>query len=295
VSETPRIAVVVPFLNEEEHLGRLLWSLERHTQRPERLVLVDDGSTDESAAIAARAAVAHDWVSAVRLPKRPPTTDRLAVAAEYAAFGEGLAWAGEFDAVGKLDADLELPADFLATLGNELRRDPRLGIVGAYLSVMGKHGRPKRERHPAYHVRGATKFYRRECLDQLQPLEPILGWDTIDEASARMRGWSTRSVAIPSGDPLHLRPTGSVDGVVRGYSRWGRCGYAAGYHPLWVALGALKRARQKPWLIGAAAYLGGWLQARWRGVPCADPEVRRYVRGEQIQGMRGALMPGGLR
>jgi hypothetical protein len=284
-----RISVVVPFLNEEEHLGRLLGSIERQTQRPERLVLVDDGSTDGSARIAESAADTHDWVTLVRLARRPASPDRLAFAAEYAAFGEGLAAAGEFDAVGKVDADLELPPDFLSTLGAELERDDRLGIVGAHLSVVGENGQPEREHHPAYHVRGATKFYRRECLEELQPLQPILGWDTIDEATARMRGWSTRSVEIPSGDPLHLRPTGSQDGTVRGYSRWGRAAYAVGYHPMWVVLGALKRVPKRPRLVGAAAYMAGWARARRDRTPTAPDEVRRHVQREQMGRLRRAL------
>jgi glycosyltransferase involved in cell wall biosynthesis len=38
-----RLAVVVPFLDEERHLGVLLSSLEGQRRRPDRLLLVDDG------------------------------------------------------------------------------------------------------------------------------------------------------------------------------------------------------------------------------------------------------------
>ncbi len=76
----------MPFLNESVHLPRFLDSMAAQTRVPDRLVLVDDGSTDGSAAIAESFAARHPFAVVVRRPPRPPRTDRLAGADELKAF-----------------------------------------------------------------------------------------------------------------------------------------------------------------------------------------------------------------
>lgn len=285
-----RLALIVPFLNESKYLGGFLSSLERQTRPPDRLLLVDDGSEDASPDIASRFADDHGYARALRRPSRPQGGDRLIAANEYQAFQWALEHLdGDYDVVAKLDADLELTSECLATMETRLQSDPQLGIAGVYLSVSGPGGATVREHCPPYHVRGATKFYRRSCLEDISPLAPILGWDTIDETKARMLGWRTASFAVPGGDAVHRRPTGAADGSLRAFRRWGACAYAAGFHPLWVWLGAARRVTERPRVVGAGAYLGGWVLAAVRRQPRAEPRVRAYLRGEQLQRIRGNL------
>src|SRR3954447_8587615 len=99
------VAVVVPFLNEREHLPTFLASIDRQTRRPDELVLVDDGSTDGSFEIAKAFSVEHPYATAVRRPPRSAETDRLATAAELRAFQWGLEQVKvPYDIVAKLDA-----------------------------------------------------------------------------------------------------------------------------------------------------------------------------------------------
>jgi 4,4'-diaponeurosporenoate glycosyltransferase len=46
------VSVIIPARNEERNLPRLLESIERSTARPAEILVVDDGSTDNSAAVA---------------------------------------------------------------------------------------------------------------------------------------------------------------------------------------------------------------------------------------------------
>jgi glycosyltransferase involved in cell wall biosynthesis len=285
-----RLAVIVCFLDEEAYLGELLASLGAQERPPAELLLVDDGSRDGSAAAARAFAQRHPYARVLRRPRRGREADRLATAAEHVAF----TWAvqqleGDWDVVAKLDADLRLPADTLAELERRLAADPGLGIVGAHLSVEGPGGAARRERCPPGHVRGATKFYRRACYEQIAPVPSILGWDTIDEVSARLHGWRTETVAVPSGDVVHLRPTSTQDGRLRGLRRLGAAAYGYGAHPLWVLGGAASRVGEPPPVLGALAYVAGYARAAVRRVPRAGPGPRAQLRAEHRRRVVAAL------
>jgi hypothetical protein len=279
-----RLVLVACFLDEEDRLPALLDSIAAQTRPPDRLLLVDDGSTDGSAGLAERFAREREYASVLRRPRRPPAPDRLAGAGELRAFMWALETLGEpWDVTGKLDADLCLAPDTLAALEARFEAEPRLGIAGPPLrSIDGVAHRTRAE-----HVEGATKFYRRECLDEIGPLPPILGWDTIDEIRARMRGWRTDGAV---GEPaLHLRPMGAHDGMTRAYRRWGACAYGYGEHPLHVALIALRRMRERPRVVGGASYLAGWALAGVRRAPRAEPELRAYAQRDQLRRIAARL------
>jgi glycosyltransferase involved in cell wall biosynthesis len=285
-----KLAVIVPFLNEEEHLGELLDSMAGQKRAPDRLLLVDDGSGDEGPRIAAAFAERHPYATLVRRPARPPERDRMVRAHEWRAFEWGLAQLGEeYDVVGKLDADLRLSPEFLAEIERQFELDPSLGMAGAFLSSAMADGVFVRHRCPPEHVEGATAFYRRRCLQEISPIPAILGWDTIDEARARMLGWRTASFTIPSGDPVHLRRTGSHDGVLRGYRRAGLAAFAYGADPLHVLLAGVQRMRDPPWLLCGLHYLAGWALAALRRSPRAESELRRFVRREHRRRMQGLV------
>ena len=284
------IACVVPFLDEERFLPALLGSLAAQARRPDLLLLVDDGSTDGSGRLAGEFAAEHDWARSLRRPPRPPERDRLATAAEYRSFQ----WAVEqidleWDLVGKLDADMQLTPAALAALESAFESEPRLGVAGTYIAEEGRDGVARRKANRPEHVEGATKFYRRRCWDEIAPVPAILGWDTIDEARARVHGWETRSIEVPGGDPLHLRPMGTQDGLLRGYRRWGLCGYAYGAHPLFVGLNGLRRMAERPYVVGGLHYLAGYAGAALRRVPRADAPERELIRREQLGRVRSRL------
>jgi biofilm PGA synthesis N-glycosyltransferase PgaC len=290
------VAVVSCFLDEEAYLRRSLASLAAQTEPPDQLLLVDDGSTDGSGELAEEFAAGHDWARAVRRPPRPRERDRLADAAEIRAFS----WAVErlepgWDAVGKLDADMELTPRVLESVRRELAADPRLGMTGPLIAEPGPDGVPARKPCGPEHVEGSTKFYRRECFEQIAPLPPFLGWDTIDESRARLRGWATRSFETPGGDPLHMRPMGAHDGRLRAFRRWGLCAYAYGAHPAHVVAYGARLARERPYVAGGVSYLAGWVGAAARGAPRAEPELREFVRRDQWRRMTRRLRSGAAR
>lgn len=279
-----RLAVIIPFLNEARYLSTLLESLEAQTRPPDRLLLVDDGSTDGSVEIAQAYATARGGVGVLRRPPRDPTDDRLAGAHELRAFTWALTELDEpWDVVAKLDADLQLGPLTLETLMTAFEGDPRLGLAGTFLREAGAGGDLRRLRIASDHVHGATKFYRRACWQDVAPLPAILGWDTIDEVAARLHGWKTLSLEVPGGDPVHLRPRGAHDGTLRAYRRWGQCAWGIGESPLHVMLLALREAQARPYVLAGANYAAGWACAAARRRPRATRDVREAVRREQLR------------
>jgi poly-beta-1,6-N-acetyl-D-glucosamine synthase len=278
------IAVVVPFLNEAWCLPVFLRSIAGQERLPDRLILVDDGSTDRSAEIADEFARARPEVTVLRRPPRPPARDRLARAHELQAFQ----WAveqldGQWDVIAKMDADLELSPKSIATIERAFLADSRLGMAGVSLSEVAPDGDRVRLVSRPEHVEGATKFYRRACWEDIAPITPILGWDSFDEVHARSRGWRTQSFSAPDGDPLHMRRMGTQGSILRSFRRWGTCSYGSGMHPLHVLFyGQRLMRRRRPYVIGGLNYLAGWALAGLRRAPRARPEVRRAVRQEEV-------------
>lgn len=285
-----RLAVVVSFLNEEQHLPELLTSIAAQTRPPDELLLVDDGSSDGSLRIAQAFEAEHSYARTLKRPPRASERDRLATAAELKGFQWGVDHLEQTPRIlAKLDADLRLSASLFLTIERAFAADPRLGIAGSYLAVEDRTGSLRREYHPPDHIRGANKFYRWGCYQQIQPLEAHLGWDTVDELKARMRGWATRSLELPDGDPVHLRPTGLHDGRLRACRRWGACAWGFGQHPAIVVAGGILRFAHKPYVLGGLNYMLGWAIAAMRRAPRADANVRAFVAREKARVARDHL------
>lgn len=285
-----RLALVSCFLDEEAYLPGFLASIEAQRRLPDRLLLVDDGSTDGSLALAEDFAATHRYVRVISRRRRPRERDRLANAHVLAAFCDAV---GEldivWDVVAKLDADMELTPQTLAELERRFEEDPRIGLAGPQTAALDASGSRNRERCPSAHVQGMTKFYRRECFEQIFPLPMRLGWDTVDEVSARMHGWRTASFDMPDGDPVHMRRMASRDGMLRGYRRSGRAAYIYGAQWWWVLPAGISRMRERPRLLGGLNYMAGWCLAALRRDPRDDARRRAFLVREQRARAAGAL------
>jgi biofilm PGA synthesis N-glycosyltransferase PgaC len=285
----PSLLVVTPVFNEAAHLERTAAAVAAQDRVPDRWVIVDDGSTDGTVDLARRLEAELDFVTFVRAPQQGgPSRDNLALAKEARAFNLGLRTAGwqDFDFVGKLDGDVELPAGWFAALLDRLAADPRLGLAGGRL-VEPRPGGWKLLPIPDHHVHGAVKLYRGTCLTVIGGVQERLGWDTIDEVYARMHGYTTHSERDLVA--RHHRPFASADGRLRGMARHGECAWILHYGAGWVLLRSSKAARERPRVLSGLAYGFGYARAAIRRVPrVPDPEFRRFVRAELRRRMRAA-------
>ena len=65
-----RVLVVTPARNEADHLPAVIDAMVAQTQRPALWLIADDGSTDDTAAVAERAAEKHAWIRVLRRADR---------------------------------------------------------------------------------------------------------------------------------------------------------------------------------------------------------------------------------
>ena len=94
---------------------------------------------------------------------------------------EDTAW----DYLVKLDADLRFGDDYFASCLRAFEKDKTLGIAGGRIYNLVGNERTA-EPHPDFHVRGATKIYRRACWADIGGLVQESGWVTFDELAANM-------------------------------------------------------------------------------------------------------------
>ena len=273
-------AAITPARDEAEGIARLAECLIRQTVRPLAWIVVDDGSTDGTPEVVASFAAQHEWI---RLAVSPGTTSREGHLREgrgsgrdVIAFNAGVRTLPiRPDIVCKLDADVSFDEDFFESLLSEFEADAQLGIAGGTCHELTA-GRWRPQHVTGHHVRGATRAYRWQCLEDVSPLLERLGWDGVDEARAALRGWQTRSLDKPF---FHHRRVGQRDGAWRAFELQGATSRYMGYRLSYLILRTLHRARRDP---AASAMVVGWLKASWRREPTLDdPQVRSYFRSQQ--------------
>ena len=278
-----RLLLITPCRDEAESIERMIASVAAQTRPPDLWLIIDDGSTDATPRILHRWAARLPYLEVQRLPPAGSRgRDGLAVAAEAIAFNGALGSVPlhAFSHVGKLDADIELTPDYFQRLLDRFDVEVDLGIAGG--SLLEEHGRGWLPTGgPEHHVRGALKLYRRDCLEAIGGgIEERLGWDTIDEVEARMRGFHTRSLPAPTA--RHLRPVASRGGILRGRARLGRAAFILRYSFWWVALKSASVGKSHPYVLGGLAYFWGYLRAAVvdRRSRVQGPAFARYVAAE---------------
>src|SRR5262245_24939302 len=191
-----RLLIVSTVRNEAAHIELVARALATQTRPPDLWVVVDDGSTDETPQLLRSIAQELPYMRVLATPAgfTADRGDRHAVAAAPRAFNHGLRTLNvlDYDYVGKVDGDIELPPRYFESLIAEFESNPRLGIAGGVLVEL--HGTDwRRVGGTREHVRGAVKLWSRECFEAIGGVEERLGWDGLDETVARMKGFTTRS------------------------------------------------------------------------------------------------------
>lgn len=275
--------IITPVRDEIRYIENTITSVVRQTLLPLQWIIVDDGSTDGTSDILDTHAARTDWIKIVHRSNRG---FRAAGGGVVEAFYEGYAALARADwhFIVKLDGDLSFAPDYFEQCFMAFEADEKLGIGGGTVCRV-EHGELKVDSvgDPPFHVRGATKIYRRACWEMISPLAQAPGWDTIDEVKANLLGWNTRTFAALK--LVQHKPTGGADGNWRNWFKNGRANYITGYHPLFMLAKSVKRTfLNKPFFVESIALMAGFFSGYINGIPQApDDQAIRYLRQQQVR------------
>jgi biofilm PGA synthesis N-glycosyltransferase PgaC len=279
----PRTYVLIsPCRNEAEYMRRTLASVAAQSEVPALWIIVDDGSTDETAQILADYAARYDWIRVVAKPDRGHRAVGPGVIEAFYA-GYATITPSDFTYLCKLDLDLDLPQRYFETLMDRMEADPRIASCSGKAYFEDSRGHMVSENISDDMSLGMTKFYRVSAFEAIGGFVREVMWDGIDCHKARMMGWKAVSWDEPALRFNHLRPMGSSQtGIYTGRRRHGFGQYYMGTGPLFMLGSAVNKMRQKPYILGGLAMLQGYTSAMLRGVQRhGDTELRTFIRRYQ--------------
>ncbi len=284
----PRYVLITPVRNGEHTIAGTVAAVRSQSVAPARWVIVDDGSSDDTATVVRDQIAGLDWVRLIRRESA-----RADFAGKVHAFQAGQAeLAGvEYDFIGNLDGDISFGPDYFGHLLDGFATEPGLGLAGGHV-IEVVDGRHTPQRISPNSVAGAVQLFRRPTFDQIGGL-PVLrlgGEDSAAEIRARRHGWS---VATRFDLPVyhHGRVLGGTRGPVRAWFTRGRVYRSLGYDPAFaLAMSGYRALAQPPYVIGGLALLAGYTTAALSRAPWAlNPDEVRFLRAEQRRRLRTGL------
>jgi biofilm PGA synthesis N-glycosyltransferase PgaC len=277
--------VVTPADNEAETILGVMECLAAQTILPDRWVVVDDASTDQTAKLVRAGKVHYAWVELICLQRDGERN----FGGKARCFNAGVDHLRDlsYRYLANLDADVTFPPDYFAYLLACLEADPRLGVVGTPFREDRFAGYDYRFTNPE-HVSGACQLFRRACLEEVggYRIVPSGGIDWIASTTARMLGWKT--MTCPDRHLMHHRRIGT------GNRHWGnlqlrqgRKDYMLGNGIGWQLLRCLYQVRYPPYVVGALLMMVGYLQyALLRKPRPISDRLVQFVRKEHSARMR---------
>ncbi|NLW84228.1 MAG: glycosyltransferase family 2 protein [Phycisphaerae bacterium] len=281
--------IITPAFNEAAYIEQTIQSVVAQTRKPLLWVIVDDGSTDQTADIVKQYAQIYAWIQYVYRSKE---TDQTYYASNVYAIQRGLEVVQNsklktqnVDYFAVLDADVELCPDYYEKIFQKFKQYPKLGIAtGTYLEQEGsrwKEAKIDRRSTPK-----AIQVFKGECYEKCGGYIPFRygGEDSGMEIMARMNGWQTWSfndIVVK-----HLRPVGTGDGrsLLKARYRMGFTDYFLATHPLFMVFKCVKRAFwEKPYILSSLArllgYVAAYLKKENRQLP---DDAKDFIRAEQM-------------
>ena len=149
----------------------LIEAMAAQTRHPDRWIVIDDGSQDDTRALVSAAAAKYPWIEVhhllrnqTRTPGGESVVTRFLSREVYS----------QFDYIMRIDSDISFEGNFAELLVAEFARDVNLGIAGPTLYEPDSAGWHE-IRQPEFHTRGAAKMYSSACLAAIGGLNGSLG------------------------------------------------------------------------------------------------------------------------
>lgn len=277
--------IISPCRNEAEYMKNTLDSVIKQSVKPNLWVIVDDGSTDSSPVILREYANKYSFIKIVTRKNRGHRSVGPGV---IEAFYTGLDTLDiqQYDFLCKLDLDLIMPPRYFETLIEKMHENPRLGnCSGKPYFVDKATGKLVSEGCGDENAIGASKFYRRQCFEEIGGFIRQVMWDGLDGHRCRQLGWIAVSWDEPDLRFTHLRPMGSSQkNIVTGRIRHGFGQYFMGTGVIYMLVSGIYRMSRPPYIIGGLAMIWGYIKSWLTRVPqFDDKELSKFIRDYQWQ------------
>lgn len=280
--------IVIPAYNESAFIGLALESIVLQTIQPQKIIVVDDNSTDDTAGIVSGFASKYPFISLVN---NTSEAIHLPGSKVIRAFNKGLETIGtDYDIIVKLDADLILPENYFETILGIFKADESIGMAGGFAYIEKNGDWVLENLTDKDHIRGAFKAYRKKCFDQIGGLKPAMGWDTVDELLAKFHGWKV--VTVPELKVKHLKPTGASYDKTARYKQ-GEAFYTLGYGFWITAIASAKLAMMKKKPLLFLDYMKGFFKGKSEKKPMlVNAEQAKFIRNYRWEKMKRKIFRG---
>ncbi len=278
-----KYVIITPAYNEAAYIECTIKSVLAQSVIPDKWVIVDDGSTDDTAKIIRQYAAEHRWIQYMYRAKEP---GQSYYASNVYAILQGYESVKDYTYhyVAILDADMSLCDNYYEEIFNRFEINSDLGIAtGVYWEEVNSEfieANIDRMSTPK-----ALQVFRRECYEQIGGYIACSngGEDSCAEIIARMHGWKTWS--FPEIKVTHNRPVGTGDGktILQARFRLGLTDYCLATHPVFMLAKCIRRCLiEKPFCLSGlarwAGFMFGYFAREERSIP---DDARQFVREEQ--------------
>ena len=253
-----KIYIVIPVHNEEVYIKDCLTSLANQSLLPEKIVVVDDNSTDDTAKIVK--SLTKEFLF-LKLIHKTSSNQHLPGEKVIRAFNYGLDTLDDgYDVICKFDGDLIFPKKYLETIALHFKSDSKIGMVSGHCYIQKNNAWIYENIASKSHTRGPIKAYKKACFKAIGGLKIAVGWDSVDELMALYFDWkfyTDHRLLVK-----HLKPTGAnydlKTAALQGKALYKmRSGFAI------ALLSALKMAFNKKQLVVLFNYINGYFSA-WK-------------------------------
>jgi len=276
-----RVVIISPVRNEGQFIHHTLESMSKQTLVPVKWIIVDDGSTDDTGKIVKQYLSRMTFLEYYYLPDRGYRKPAVGV---MEAFYKGYDKIKKlnFDILSKFDADLKFPENMIEMICDTFMKNPDLGITGGTRYEQRKKDGPfKKVLLPKGFVGGPTKFYRKQCYDDIGGLIVRAGWDGVDTIRASMNGWDTGE--IESLKVYHLKPTGMAkgEGLKKACEKYGDVSYHMGGYLWYFILRVIGRSMNSRNIKIGYYMITGYIKSILNKEKRESKEFRKYLKRVQ--------------
>jgi poly-beta-1,6-N-acetyl-D-glucosamine synthase len=280
--------------NEQHYIEETIESVLLQTLRPKVWLIVSDGSTDRTDEIVLRYSAKNPFIQLLRREK----DENRGFASKVFAIRAGLEHLGEIDTefIAHLDADISLCPSYFEDVLARCHKDPSVGIAGGWYAESVNGSFSVVPGSSTASVPGCMQVFRRSCYEEIGGLLPIEygGEDWYAEVMARKAGWRVES--FPEVVVRHLRETGTASNKLRYCFHQGVTDFCLGSHPAFEVVKVARRMMWRPYIIGGAARLLGFLIAHVSKRRAVSDDFVAFLRREQLSrlGALGTLLHQGI-